>query len=401
MKILILTNNFGGLHSFRKEVVKAIRDKGYEVTISAPYDEKRHYFEEIGCRLIDTQFNRKGTNPLKDFGLMLYYRRLLKQEKPDVVLSYTIKPNLYGGMACGLCRVPQIANITGLGSAVENPGWLQRLTIVLYKIGLRKAHTVFFQNRANMEFCMEHKMVRGDVRLIPGSGVNLEYHSLQPYPAETEPVKFVFISRLLREKGIEEYLGAAERIKEKYPETEFHILGACEEAYGSRLKELQDKGIVIYHGQQPDVRPFIASSHCTVHPSFYPEGMSNVLLETCAAGRPIITTNRPGCGEIVDDGVNGFVVRQQDTADLVEKIERFIGLSWEQKRDLGVAARKKVEREFDREIVVKAYMDEIRKTMDEGRKRVVAQRTGGGRISLEFRVQSLERGLLSERRVAA
>lgn len=360
MNILILTNNFLGLYSFRKEVVKTLRDKGDDVVISAPFDEKRHYFEEIGCKLVNTQFNRKGTNPLKDLSLMLYYRRLLRQVRPDVVLSYTIKPNLYGGMACQWCGIPQIANITGLVSAVENPGWLQRLTILLYKVGLRRTNTVFFQNQANMEFCDTHGMVKHCRKvLIPGSGVNLQHHQLQDYPAENEPLRFVFISRLLREKGIEEYLYAAEHIKAKYPHTEFHILGACEEAYGVRLEELQRKGIVVYHGQQADVRPFIAHTHCTVHPSFYPEGMSNVLLESCAAGRLIITTNRAGCGEIVDDGVNGFIVKQQDGNDLVEKIERFIILPHDTKRKMGLAAREKVEREFDRSIVIRAYLSAI------------------------------------------
>lgn len=360
MRILILTNNFNGLHSFRKEVVKALRDEGYEVVISAPFDEKRCYFEEIGCELLDTQFNRKGTNPLKDFSLMLRYKKLIKHKKPDVVLSYTIKPNLYGGMACQLHSIPQIANVTGLGSAVENPGWLQRLTTLLYKIGLRRTSTVFFQNRANMEFCDKHGMVRHSKKvLIPGSGVNLQYHCLQDYPAENEPLRFIFISRLLREKGINEYLYAAEHIKTKYPYTEFHILGDCEEAYGTRLEVLQDKGIVFYHGQKLDVRPFIANTHCTVHPSFYPEGMSNVLLESCAAGRPVITTDRPGCGEIVDDGINGFIVKQQDGDDLIEKIERFIAMPYEQKKQMGLEARKKVEYEFDRNIVIKAYLDAI------------------------------------------
>lgn len=359
MKILILTNNFVGLNSFRKEVVKALIDKGNEIVVSAPFDEKRAYFEEIGCKLIDTQFNRKGTNPIKDFGLMLRYRQLLKQVKPDVVLSYTIKPNLYGGMACQISHIPQLANITGLGTAVETQGWLQKLTILLYKIGLRKTHTVFFQNNANREFCLIHGMVTGHNVLLPGSGVNLQYHSMQDYPAETNTIKFVFISRLLKEKGIEEYFAAAEVIKKKYPTIEFHVVGWCEDAYSEKLKELQDKGVIVYHGPVGDVRPMIGMANCTVHPSFYPEGMSNVLLESCAAGRPIITTGRPGCGEVVDDEINGFVVKQQDANDLVEKMERFINLPYEQKKQMGLNARKKVEREFDRQIVIDAYINVI------------------------------------------
>ena len=361
MRILILTNNLGGLHSFRKEVVKAIRDAGHYVIISAPNDPRIQYFESIGCELIDTQFNRKGINPIKDIGLMLQYRQLLNKIKPNIVLSYTIKPNLYGGMACRLCKISQIANITGLGSAVENPGWLQKLTIALYKIGLKKTYIVFFQNKANKEFCERHRMVEGKSLLLPGSGVNLAYHSLKDYPDKIEPIKFIFISRLIREKGIDEYLGASERIKKKYPLVQFHILGACEEAYDERLRKLQEKGIVIYHGLQADVRPYIASVHCTVHPSFYPEGMSNVLLESCAAGRPIITTDRPGCGEIVEEGRNGFVVKAKDVDGLTNAIEKFIKLPYEQKAIMGLEARKKVEREFDRQIVVDAYMNVINK----------------------------------------
>lgn len=360
MRLLILTNSLSGLFSFRKEVVKALRDAGYEVVISAPYEANvSSFFKEVGCELIDTRIDRRGVNPLKDFGLMCKYRFLLHEIKPDIVLSYTIKPNLYGGMACQLKGTPQLANITGLGSAVENPGWLQALTVLLYKIGLRKTHTVFFQNQSNKDFCVSHGMVRGRSVLLPGSGVNLTYHSLKEYPSEDEGVRFVFISRLLREKGIEEYLYAAEKIKMQYQKCEFHILGACEEAYENKLKDLQERGIVIYHGHQPDVRSFIAQMHCTVHPSFYPEGMSNVLLESCAAGRPIITTNRPGCGEIVEDGVNGFVVRQQDGEDVREKIIKFMNLSFEDKRKMGLAARWKVEKEFDRQIVIDAYLNEI------------------------------------------
>jgi len=359
-RFLVLSNSFIGLYSFRKEVIQAIIDKGYEVFISCPIDDpdKARWFEDCGCSIIETDFNRKGTNPISDIKLVFRYRSIIKQIIPNAVLSYTIKPNLYGGMASQLCRVPQIANVTGLGSAVENPGWLQRLTILLYKIGLRKAKKVFFQNQANLDFCIRQRMIRGNRSLIPGSGVNLSYHSLQEYPSDGV-IKFVFISRLLKEKGIEEYLGAAVKIKSLYPNTEFHIVGPCEEAYNEQLAQLQGSGVVVYHGPQSDVRPFIGSVHCTVHPSYYPEGMSNVLLESCAAGRPIITTNRPGCGEIVEDGKTGFLVKEKDVDDLVRVLKRFIALPYEEKALMGRMARKKVEQEFDREIVIKAYLEEL------------------------------------------
>ncbi len=362
-RILVLTNYYMGLYSFRKEVIQALLNEGYEVYISCPIvdeseKQKSEWFEDLGCKIIETPFKRKGTNPFKDVKLVLRYRKIIKKVKPLAVLSYTIKPNLYGGMACQLTGVPQIVNITGLGSAVENPGWLQKLTVILYRIGLRKTKIVFFQNRANMAFCDTHKMIRGNKALIPGSGVNLDYHSFKDYPANGT-IKFIFISRLLKEKGVEEYFGAAIRIRQQYPNTEFHVVGPCEDAYEEQLRQLDNNGIVIYHGLQADVRPYIGEAHCTIHPSYYPEGMSNVLLESCAAGRPIITTNRPGCGEIVEDEKTGFLVNAKDVDDLVSVIERFIALPYQQKIQMGINARKKMEREFDRQLVVDAYLREI------------------------------------------
>ena len=366
-RILVFSNNFGGLHSFRKEVFQAYRDNGYEVYISCPIEkdkQKANWFENIGCKIIDTKFNRQGKNPFDDFKLMITYRKQIQEIKPDVVLSYTIKPNLYGGMACALCGIPQIANITGLGVAVEYPGLMQKLTIFLYKLGLRKAAMVFFQNDDNRQFCIKRKMIKGASRLIPGSGVNLSYHSLKEFPSVDEPIRFIFISRIRKEKGIDEYLAAAQTVKLKYPNTEFHVLGGCEGAYQEQLSVLHEKGIIVYHGQQSDVRPFIEKVHCTIHPTFYPEGMSNVLLESCAAGRAIITTDRAGCREIVDNGINGFIVKQRDSQDLIEKVETFINLPYEEKKQMGLAGRRKVEHEFDRNIVVNAYLEETNNIFD-------------------------------------
>ena len=363
-RILVLSNSWGGLYSFRKEVFQSLRARGLEVFISCPLadDEiKSKWFENIGCKGITTQFNRQGTNPIADLKLMFTYCKLIKKIKPLAVLSYTIKPNLYGGMACALCKVPQIANITGLGAAVEYPGLMQKFTIMLYKLGLRKTRMTFFQNDTNMQFCKDHGMVNNNVALIPGSGVNLQYHEQKPFPEETEPVRFVFCSRIRFEKGIEEYIAAAQHCFDKGYNTEFIVLGACEGKYENRLNELTQKGVLKYVGSQSDVRPFFAMGQCTIHPTFYPEGMSNVLLESCATGRAIITTNRPGCREIVDDEKNGFVVNQQDSNDLISKVETFLSLPYESRKAMGEAARRKVEKEFDRQIVIDAYLSEINK----------------------------------------
>lgn len=358
MKILLLANNIGGLISFRFEVVKAIIEQGHSITISAPFDKRMEELETLGVKCIATKIDRRSTNPVKDFMLICHYVNLIKKEKPNIVLSYTIKPNVYGGMACRLCGIPQIVNITGLGTAVENPSMLQRIVFVLYKIGLKNVKRVFFQNEENKRFCEKHKLTPDCGYLIPGSGVNLKHFQVKEYPND-DIVKFIFISRIMKQKGIEQYLDTAIAIRKEHPNTEFHILGYCEDAYQEKLKELNDNGTIIYHGMTSDVRPFISNVHCTIHPTYYPEGMSNVLLESCASGRPIITTNRSGCKEIVDDGINGFIVEQQNSEDLIAKVCRFLDLSFEEKKCMGLAARKKVEKQFDRNIIVKAYLEAI------------------------------------------
>lgn len=357
MKILVLANSGSGLLSFRREVMSALVSNGHEVAISVPEDDCRADVEALGCRVIPVvNLERRGMNPMRDIMLLREYRKLMKRERPDVVLTYTIKPNVWGGIASKRSGVPYIVNITGLGTAVENGGVLQTLTVSLYRMAVAKAVCIFFQNSANRSFFAQRGINVNAHRLIPGSGVNLRHHRLQPYPSEDEPVRFLFISRLMRQKGIEEYFACAERFRGK---AEFHILGSCEEDYQDMLEELQQSGTVVYHGQQKDVRGFIGRSHCLVHPSYYPEGMSNVIQESAAAGRPVITTDRAGCREVVDDGVSGYVVAERDREALVAAVERFLELPYQEKEAMGRRGREKMEREFDRNIVVRAYMDAI------------------------------------------
>ncbi len=357
--ILILTNSIGGLHSFRKEVMKAIVDEGYEVYISEPDDDERvRYFEGIGCHIIKTEFDRRGMNPLKDLRLMMRYGKMIRQLKPKAVLTYTIKPNIYGGMACRLSGVPQLANVTGLGDALENGGWLQKLTVSLYKMGIKKARRVFFQNKNNREFCVKLGIADENSKLLPGSGVNLLHHGYQEYPADEGKIRVLFIGRLLKDKGVEEYFETAKVINAKNRNTEFQILGHVEGNFLEQLNQLQKEGIVKYLGTTSDVRPYIGAVECTVMPSYH-EGMSNVNLESAANGRPVITTDVPGCRETVDDGVTGYLVGARSSQSLEDAVDRFIKLPYEEKVKMGQAGRKKVEQEFDRRIVIEAYLKEI------------------------------------------
>ena len=354
--ILIISNTIRGLHSFRKEVIKAICEQGYSVYISVPDESRKaEYFKEIGCNIILTAFNRRGTNPLSDFRLMLTYRKLMRQLKPVSVLTYTVKPNIYGGMAARLCKIPQLANVTGLGDAVENGGWLQKLTVFLYKVGIKKAHKVFFQNASNRDFFIRKGITDESSVLLPGSGVNLQLHQYQDYPADEGKIRFLFIARLLKDKGTDEFFEAATVIKNKYPQTEFQIVGRIEGGYQVQLDKLESEGIVTFYGLQLDVRPFIGAVECTVMPSYH-EGMSNVNLESAANGRPVITTNVPGCRETVSDGLTGYLIEPRSSKSLIEAMERFIMLPYNQKVLMGLEGRKKVEKEFDRSIVVDAYL---------------------------------------------
>ena len=356
--ILIVSNVTAGLASFRSELIGTL-SRNYEVIILASDNGRKDKLEDLGAKVISVDMELHGTNPLKEIKLVSYYKKQMREIKPKIVLTYTIKPNIYAGMAAANLGIPYVANITGLGPAVENGGILQKITIPLYRHGLRKAQKVFFQNESNRDFMISHHMIKESCYdLLPGSGVNLTKYTVQPYP-QTDTVDFVFISRVVKEKGIEQYLNAAKEIRNKHPETRFHICGGCDEDYEGKLKELHDSGIIIYHGRIDDVLGMHKQCSCTVHPSFYAEGMSNVLLESCACGRPIITTDRPGCREVVEDGVNGFVVKQRDSADLIKRIEQFLELSWEERKSMGLAGRAKVEQEFDRGIVIKKYMKEI------------------------------------------
>lgn len=357
-RILLLANEYTTILNFRMELIHALVEDGHKVFVAIPDNPNNKDIAAAGCEIVNFEISRKGTNPIKELKAVKEIEGILDRINPDIVFTFTIKPNVYGGMACSKKGIPYVANITGLGTAVENGGIMQRITLLLYKIGLRKAQKVFFQNSENRDFMLKHHVVKREYELLPGSGVNLDRFHLLPFPADDE-IHFMYLARVMQEKGIDQYIDAAQYIKDKYPNTVFHVCGMCEQGYEERMKSWVEEGLVIYHGQVKNIPDMHAISQCTIHPSYYPEGMSNVLLESAACGRPIITTNRPGCREIIDDGVNGYIVNQKDSQDLIDKIEKFLKLEWKERRDMGVAGRKKVEKEFDRNIVVRKYKEEL------------------------------------------
>lgn len=360
MDILIFTNNDAGLFKFRRELLEELV-KDHNVYVSVPDGEFREEITLIGCEvMVNRLLDRHGTNPLKDLKLLKYYIQIIKTFRPNIVLTYTVKPNVYGGLACQRLGVPYVANITGLGTAIENRGILQNITLHLYKIGISGAQRVFFQNNENKDFMLKQRAICGDYAVLPGSGVNIEEHCYMEYPPDGKRVIFSTIGRIMKDKGIDEILEAAKILKKQYPNCEFRIIGYFDEKYEEKIKKYEYEGVIRYIEYQKNIHPFLADSHAIIHASYH-EGMSNVLLEGAATGRPVIASNVPGCREIYDEGISGIGFNPGNVQDLIKALRKFMNLSYEEKREMGKAGRRKVEENFDRRIVVKAYMQEINK----------------------------------------
>lgn len=365
--IALLTNNDDDVYCFRKELIEALIQEGYEMLISCPDGPKFELMKDIPYVYDNPDIDRRGTNPMKDFCLMMHYRKLFKQYKPSVVLTYTAKPNVYASIAAHQLGIPVINNLTGLGSVVNESGIKKRFIMWLFKQAYKKSACMMFQNETNMNLAIEQGMVKGKYRLIPGSGVDTNRYPLQPYPDGGDgkngaPVVFNYIGRILHDKGVDDYIEAAKRIRAEYPQTEFNMLGFIEPTeihYEQELKELGDQGVVIYRGSQKDVKPFIIRAHATIHPSTYGEGMSNVLQESASSGRFLITTNNPGCQETVEDEKTGYIYKGGDVDALVQTIERFLSMSNEERKMAGELGRKRMVEKFSRKIVIKAYQEEI------------------------------------------
>lgn len=357
--VLFLVNKDNVIYNFRRELAFKLLEEGYRVVVSCPYGKKIDFLTERGAEWVDIKIDRRGTSVTTDLKLLWQYYKQIKEIKPNIVLCYTTKCSIYGGMVCQWLHIPYIVNNAGL---VENKkGLLEFIMRRLYYIGFKGAACMMYQNDRERDYV--NAILKNNVyyRNIPGSGVNLEEFPFAEYPADDHEIVFNYVARIVGFKGINELLAAAERIKPAHPNVHFVLYGDYDDdSYRARVAELEQKGIVEYGGIQLDMKPFIKKAHAVIHPSYY-EGMTNVILEHGAMGRPAIASDIPGCREGIDEGVSGYTFKLKDVDDLVAKIEKFINLSHSQKSGMGKAARSKMEREFDRELVTNIYLEEIKK----------------------------------------
>lgn len=358
-KIVVAANNSGGLYGFRKELLCDFLKKNVEVVCFTPFDVDVEKLEELGVKLVETPIDRRGLNPIKDILLFFKYLKLIKREKPDLVVTYTIKPNIYASIASKLLHVEYANNITGLGTAFQNDGLLRKIVVALYKIAFSKSKVVFFENIENLNTIVDLGIVsREKTFLSNGAGVNLEEFSFVEYPSQSEVTKFLFMGRIMAEKGVNELFDACHKLYENGYKFNLDVLGSYEEDYKEIIDNYINEGWLKFHGYQNDVRPFIRDCNCFVLPSWH-EGMANTNLECASMGRPIITSNIHGCLEAVIDGKTGYLVEKKNANDLYEKIKRFIELPYDEKVKMGQASHNHIAEVFDKKKVVENTVERL------------------------------------------
>ena len=356
--IVITANTAWSIANFRKELIDSLKQARYRVIAIAPEDK---YTTLIPCEYIPIKINRRGTNPLEDIQFYFNLRNIYKRIEPFAVLHFTSKVNIYGALAARKLSICCINNISGLGSAFIGGGFISHIQQALYRFALRDANVIFFQNEDDEDYFIKKKLARPEQSdLLPGSGIDVNKFNPQPR-SNSRSFIFLMISRLIKDKGIYEYIGAASKIKVKHPNTEFRIVGFLDTSNPSAIKkeELEcwvEKGLIDFRGRKDDVRNAIAASDCVVLPS-YREGTPRTLLEAASMTKPIITTNVAGCRQVVDDGKTGFLCRVRDSDDLADKMEDVMLLSESARKNMGLKGREKMKREFDEKIVIKKYLE--------------------------------------------
>jgi glycosyltransferase involved in cell wall biosynthesis len=368
-RIGIISNTSWSLYNFRRNLIRSLQARKYEVIAIAPPDSYSTDVAALGCKYVPMNMNNKGRNPLEDFYLFLRLTNLFRREALGCALTFTPKPNIYGCWAARVLNIPAVANIAGLGSVFTAPSTTQRLVQRMYRVALQWPVKVFFQNSDDLSLFTSRNVVPSDrVELLPGSGVDVEHFSPRAPTNVPDRLAFLFSARLLREKGIDEYVCAAREVRKQWPNVEFRVLGFADTQNPSAVtvatvKRWTDEGVIIYLGDTRDVRPFIADADCVVLPSYYREGVPRSLLEAASMGKPVITTDMPGCRRVLEDGVSGYLVKPRDVSDLVAKMTAMIRMPKHLRQQMGLSGRDKMIREFDEEKVVNRYLDVIQRVL--------------------------------------
>ncbi|TKA97380.1 glycosyltransferase family 4 protein [Cereibacter changlensis] len=362
LRVVLTGNTCFKIANFREGLIRALLAHGCEVLVLAPTDGYREKLEAMGCGVYDLPMDRNGTSPFTEAALLFRIFAFLRRERPDMVFGYTIKNNIYAGLTCRWLSIPFVPNVTGLGPAFNEQGALNQIVRTLYRVAFARACAVFFQNPDDRATFLAAKLVEASrTRLLPGSGVDLSRFMAQPMPSKKKNVTFLLVARLLWDKGISLFVEAARVLHEKYPHAQFQLLGPPDPASRSgipveQIEAWAREGVIEYLGQTQDVRPALAAADCIVLPSWYREGTPRVLLEAAALGRPVITTDMPGCRDAVDDGVTGFICSPRDREELIAAMERFIVLPHAERAVMGLAARARAEDQFDERHVIEGYL---------------------------------------------
>jgi len=364
-KVVIAVNTAWNLINFRAGLIRSMIAAGYEVVAVAPTDLYVDTVKGLGCRYVPLAMDNKGTHPIRDILLFCSFWQLLRREQPAAYLGYTVKPNIYGSFAAHILGIPVVNNIAGLGVVFSQDNWLTQLVRLLYRLALSRSNKVFFQNNDDRCLFVDAGLVRPEVtNRLPGSGVDLDRFKFQKARSMINVQKgfrFLLVARMLWDKGVLEYVEAGRLVRQHYPDAELYLLGFLDVQNPAAISRTQidqwvADGAVRYLGSSDDVRPHIADADCVVLPSYYREGVPKSLLEAAALGRPIITTDAVGCREAVDDGVNGYLCKPRDAENLAAKMLKMIKLRYEDLQDMGLRGRKKVEHEFDEQIVIQRYL---------------------------------------------
>ena len=363
MRIAIVLNTSWNIYNFRKGLIKSFIDQGHEVIAIAPKDNYSERLIEMGCEYYPVKMDSRGINPLKDLGLIYELFSLYRKSKPDVILHFTVKPNIYGTIAASLLGKPVINNVCGLGTAFIRRGIITRIVYSLYKISFRFSRKVFFQNWQDCKLFIRKNLVTSKkTEVIPGSGIDLA--QFRPSNKQSEDgFTFLMISRIIRDKGVLEYVDAIRSFKARHPHIHFQLLGQKDPCHKhgidpNLVDEWAESGLLEYLGTTDDVQSVIKEADCVVLPS-YREGTPRTLLEAASMSKPVITTNTPGCNNVVTDNFNGFLCRVKDSEDLAEKLEQMYNLPEDQREKMGQNGRTKMENEFDENIIINRYLRAI------------------------------------------